>query len=97
MESRRWKSGLRLGNAAAWLWLLMKLALAIQHSEAVATELEAAASDEQAETPAKDEAMEPSEPKKKRVWKALSFGGIGVGVVTLLVFLGRLLRRQRYG
>jgi ferric-dicitrate binding protein FerR (iron transport regulator) len=78
------------------LWLLITLTLAGEHSEGVAAELEAAASEEQAETPAMDEAVEPSEPKKRRVRKALSLGGIGVGVVTLFVLLGRLLRRRRF-
>ena len=96
MESRVWKTGLRLGNAAAWLWLLVTLALAGEHSEGVASDLDAAASEEQAETPAKGEAMEPSESKKRRLRKALSLGGIGVGVATLLVFLGRLIRRRRF-
>jgi hypothetical protein len=96
MASRQWKSGLRVGKAAAWLWLLLTLALAGVRSEGVATELEPA-SEEQAETPDTGEAVEPSEPKKKRARKALSLGGIGVGVVTLFVLLGRLLRRRRYG
>jgi hypothetical protein len=95
MASRRWKSGLRVGKAAAWLWLLLTLALAGERSEGVTTELEAA-SEEQAETPATGDAVEPSELKKKRARKALSLGGIGVGVVTLFVLLGRLLRRRRY-
>jgi hypothetical protein len=75
----------------------MTLALAVEHSDAVATDLEEAASEEQAERPATGEAVEPSEPKKRRVRKALSLGGIGVGVITLFVFLGRLLHRRRYG